>query len=197
VLTLTLSVLALVFTTLRSWPQFVRIVVKGERRGVSLLTWTLALANHTGWLLFGVLSELPLLVVVNVVAAVGCGATVWVLRSWAMATVVAAGAGSASVTAWSAGEPVLLAAITLSALVMFVPQLIRTLRRPALGVSPVAWAMSALASATWISYAVAIDRPSIVIAHGFMLPASLVILARSVAAPTVDVDLATLPDPSS
>jgi hypothetical protein len=47
------------------------------------------------------------------------------------------------------------------------------------GVSPWAWTAAAAASTTWLAYAWAIDRPSIVIAHLFMLPASLVILARS------------------
>jgi hypothetical protein len=56
---------------------------------------------------------------------------------------------------------------------------VRTLSGPDGGVSPSAWTAAAAASATWLAYAWAIDRPSIVIAHLFMLPASLVILARS------------------
>jgi uncharacterized protein with PQ loop repeat len=184
-----LSVLAVVFTTLRSWPQFVRLIVKGERAGVSALTWAMALANHTGWFVYGIVAGVPLLIWVNLVAAAGCGATTWVLRSWRMVAAVAAATVVVAVASSAVAEGLLLAIITVASLTMFVPQLVRTWRRPARaaagagrsaqGVSPAAWLVAALASMTWLAYAWAIERPSIVIAHFFMLPMSLVILVRS------------------
>jgi uncharacterized protein with PQ loop repeat len=178
VLVMILSVLAVVFTTLRSWPQFVRIVIKQERSGVSALTWAMALANHTGWFVFGLVSGLPLLIGVNLLAAAGCAGTVWVLRSgrWALAVTVAS--ATLALAAFALGETALLVIITSASLTMFVPQLLRTVHEPAAGVSPAAWAVAALASVTWLAYAWAIDRPSIVIAHLVMLPLSLLILAR-------------------
>lgn len=171
--------LTVVLTTLRSWPQFVRIARTRQRTGVSTLTWTIALANHTGWLAFGLLSGVPLLVVVNLLSGAGCAATVWALRSWRPVAASVALTTAGAVAAFSMSDALLLGATTCSALAMFVPQLVRTLRHDAPGVSPAAWATAALASTSWLAYAVLIDRPSIVIAHCFMLPASLAILARS------------------
>jgi uncharacterized protein with PQ loop repeat len=173
-----LSVLTTVLTTLRSWPQFVRIVTTGERLGVSPLTWALALASHTGWIAYGFASGLPLLVLTNLVAALGCGATTWVLRSARVAAGVAVAAGALAVAVAAVSDSVLLALVTTAALVMFVPQLVRTLREPSVGVSPWAWAISASASAAWLAYAWVIGRPSIVVAHYVMLPTSLLILVR-------------------
>ena len=129
-----LSVLAVVFTTLRSWPQFLRIIVKGERAGVSALTWAMALANHTGWFVFGLLSGVPLLIVVNIVAAAGCGATAWVLRSWAIVGAVTTASLVIPVAAFSRSDALLLAMITALSLTMFVPQVVRTVSGPDGGV---------------------------------------------------------------
>jgi uncharacterized protein with PQ loop repeat len=178
VLVVFLSVLTTVLTTLRCWPQFVRIVTTGERAGVSPLTWGMALASHTGWFAYGFASGLPLLVGVNFVAALGCGATTWVLRSGWVAAAVATAAGAVAVAAARVSDSVLLVLITSAALVMFVPQLVQTLRRPAAGVSPSAWAISASASAAWLTYAWVIGHPTIVVAHYVMLPTSLLILLR-------------------
>jgi uncharacterized protein with PQ loop repeat len=178
VLAAVLSVVALILTTLRSWPQFVRIVVRREQTGVSALTWQIALAAHTGWFAYGLLAGLPLLVVVNLLAGAGCAATTWVLRSGVTVIAVTAAALAISALAFSVADGVHLAVVTVLAMAMFWPQLVRTFRAPAAGVSPTAWAVSALASTTWLAYAWAIDRPSIVIAHLFMLPAALVILGR-------------------
>jgi uncharacterized protein with PQ loop repeat len=182
VLVVLLSVLTTVLTTLRSWPQFVRIATTGERTGVSPLTWGMALANHTGWLAYGFASGLPLLVGTNLVAALGCGATTWVLRSAWVAAGVAAASGGLAVVVAAVSDSALLILVTAAALVMFVPQLVRTRREPAAGVSPSAWAIAALASSAWLAYAWVIGRPSIVVAHYVMLPTSLLILVRSLAA---------------
>jgi uncharacterized protein with PQ loop repeat len=179
VLVLTLSVLTVVFTTLRSWPQFVRIVVRHEQDGVSVTTWSLALANHTGWFAYGVLAGLPVFVVVNLLAAFGCAGTVWVLRSPVRALAVAAATAALTLAAHAVDAAVVLAIITGISLSMFVPQAVRAVHRPAAGVSPASWATAALASALWLSYAWAIGRFSLVIADFFMLPLSLVILART------------------
>lgn len=174
-----LSVVAVILTVSRSWPQFARIVMKKDRAGVSVVTWALALASHVGFFMYGVLSPVPLLIVVNLLAGAGCAAITWVLRSPLLVLGVVAVAATASTLAFAVADGALLALITPLAIGMFIPQLVRVFRTSARGVSPTAWVLAALSSTTWIAWAWAIDRPSIVIAHFFMLPASLAILKKT------------------
>ena len=177
------SVLAVVFTVLRTWPQFIRIVVKKHHEGVSLLTWSIALANHTGWLVYGVLAPIPLFILSNLLAGAGCAATVWVMRGPQRTLAIFIGATVASVAIFELNDFVLLVLVNMTAFGMFVPQLVSVFRHNPAGVSVTAWVMASIASATWIAYAIVIGQPAIVLAHYFMLPAALIILIRTVVAP--------------
>lgn len=180
------SAAALVFTVLRTWPQFIRIVVKGERAGVSLTTWMLALVNHAGWFMYGLLSPIPLFIASNLLAGLGCAATVWTLRSKKPVFAITLAAGLVSWAVFSLDSAVLLVIVNCTAIGMFLPQLVRVFRSNPEGVSITAWVMAALASATWILYGFVINNPAVVAAHFLMLPASLAILARTVFAREFD-----------
>lgn len=186
-----LSVLATILTVLRSWPQFIRIVAKGDGVGVSALTWTLALANHSGWLTFAVLADVPLLMLTNFLAAVGCAAIVWKVRSANLALLTITVASVLAALVFQLGESVLLVAINATAIAMFVPQAIRVLRTGSEGVSTAAWGIAALASMSWIAWGFVLERPTLVVAHFVMLPTSLVIAAISIqpVRPTADLAL--------
>jgi uncharacterized protein with PQ loop repeat len=179
VLTTTLAFVAICFTVGRTWPQFVRIVLHKDKAGVSLGTWTLALMNHTGWLMYGILSNVPLFIVSNILAGVGCAATVWTLSSWKRAAQITAATAIATAAIYGIGDALLLTVITGFTLSVVLPQLIAVFRKPATGVSTLAWFIAAGSSITWIAWAVSINRLTVVIAHFVLLPAALVIATRA------------------
>ena len=75
-----LGVCAAVFTVARAWPQFVRIVVRRDTTGVAPLTWMLILSAHLGWLTYGLLDGVGLLIIVNTLSALGCAVIILRLR---------------------------------------------------------------------------------------------------------------------
>lgn len=175
-----LDVLAVVFTVARTWPQFIRIVVRRDSTGVSTLTWTLVLSAHVGWLTYGILDRVVLLMVVNTLSALGCAVIVMRLRSVRSLVAPVAGTLVASWALYEIRNGVLLGVLIGLSLVMFLPQVISVVRTPHEGVSPVTWTLSALASITWISWSIMIGRPLLGAAHYVMLPFALVILVMTV-----------------
>ena len=174
-----LNVLATVFTVLRSWPQFTRIVVRKNRSGVSALTWSLALANHTIWIVYGALANEPLLIVANILAGAGCAAIVGSLRSPPTSVATTILATATALALLQLGENVLLIAGVSSAIAMFLPQAIRVIRSNSEGISTLAWTTSALSSITWLTWGFVRGRPALVTAHFVMLPVAIFIALNS------------------
>ena len=174
-----LDVLAVVFTVARTWPQFVRIVVRRDSTGVSILTWTLVLSAHLGWLTYGVLDHLALLIIVNILSALGCAVIVLRLRPLRFLVGPVAGTILASSALYEIRNGVLLGALIGLSLVMFVPQVVTVFRVPHQGVSPITWTLSALSSITWIAWSIMVGRPLLGAAHYVMLPIALVILVMA------------------
>lgn len=178
-LTTVLGTLAICFTIARTWPQFVRIVVRKDKQGVSLGTWSLALTNHTGWLAYGILTNVPIFILSNLLAGFGCVATVWILHSWQRMLQIIVAITVASISIYAIGDSVLLTAISGLTLSVVLPQLVKVFRSPATGVSTLTWIISAMSSITWISWAITIERLTVVIAHFILLPAAIVIAIRA------------------
>ena len=174
-----LDVLAVVFTVARTWPQVIRIAVRRDSTGVSNLTWTLVLSAHLGWLTYGVLDHVVLLMVVNILSALGCGAIVLRLRPARFLAASAAGTIVASSALYEISNGVLLGVLIGLSLVMFIPQVVGVFGSPHQGVSPVTWTLSALSSITWISWSITVGRPILGAAHYVMLPLALVILVMT------------------
>jgi uncharacterized protein with PQ loop repeat len=174
-----LDVLAVVFTVARAWPQFIRIVVRRDSSGVSNLTWMLVLSAHLGWLTYGVLDHLALLIIVNTLSALGCAVIVLRLRPMRFLFGVVAGTSVASWALYEISNGVLLGALIGLSLVMLLPQVMKVVSAPHEGVSPVTWTLSALSSITWISWSIMVGRPLLGAPHYIMLPVALVILAMT------------------
>jgi uncharacterized protein with PQ loop repeat len=174
-----LDVLAVVLTVARSWPQFIRIVVRRDSTGVSVLTWVLIMTAHLGWLMYGILDHLLLLIIVNALSAFGCAAIVLRLRSIRVLVVAVAATGLASWALYEIRNGALLSAVIALSLVMFVPQVADVFREPHQGVSPLTWTLSALSSMTWISWSILVGRPFLAASHYVMLPMALAILAMT------------------
>ena len=174
-----LDILAVVFTVARTWPQFIRIVVRRDSTGVSFLTWTLVLSAHLGWLTYGILDHLVLLIVVNILSALGCAVIILRLRPVVFLVAPVAGTVLASWALYEVSNGVLLGALIGLSLVMFVPQVVKVFHAPHQGVSPVTWTLSALSSITWISWSIMVGRPLLGAAHYVMLPIALAILAMT------------------
>lgn len=128
--------------------------------------------------MYGVLSPVPLFVVVNLLAGAGCAAITCVLESWVFAAGVIVITAVFSFTVFAAADVALLVLINGLSCGMFVPQLIKVLRSGSEGVSLTTWVLAAMASTTWIGYAFAIGRPAVVAAHFLMLPSSVLIVSR-------------------
>lgn len=175
-----LDVLAVVFTVARAWPQFIRIVIKRDGTGVSILTWTLVLSAHLGWLTYGILDHVLLLIIVNTLSALGCAVIVLRLQTMRFLVAPVAVTGLASWALYEITNGVLLGALIGLSLVMFLPQVVKVYRSPHQGVSPLTWMLSALSSMTWISWSILVGRPLLGAAHYVMLPVALVILAMTV-----------------
>jgi uncharacterized protein with PQ loop repeat len=175
-----LDILAVVFTVARTWPQFIRIVLRRNSTGVSILTWMLVLSAHLGWLMYGILDHLVLLIVVNTLSALGCAVIILRLRPVAFLVAPVAGTALASWALYEIRNGVLLGALIGLSLVMFIPQVVKVFRAPHQGVSPVTWTLSALSSITWISWSIMVGRPLLGAAHYAMLPIALAILAMTV-----------------
>jgi uncharacterized protein with PQ loop repeat len=174
-----LDILAVVFTVARTWPQFIRIVVRRNSTGVSTLTWTLVLSAHLGWLTYGVLDHLVLLIVVNILSALGCAVIILRLRPAVFLIAPFAGTVLASWALYEIRNGLLLGALIGLSLVMFLPQVVKVFRAPHQGVSPVTWTLSALSSITWISWSIMVGRPILGASHYVMLPIALAILAMT------------------
>jgi uncharacterized protein with PQ loop repeat len=179
VISTVLATVATMFTVGRTWPQFMRIVVRKDKSGVSLTTWSLALSNHTGWLVYGLFTQEPVFIISNVLAGLGCAATVWVLHSWQRMAQVCAVVAVASSVLYLGTDSLLLTCVTGFTLSVVIPQLVAVLRSPATGVSTIAWLIAACSSSTWIAWAISIDRLTVAVAHFVMLPAALVIASRA------------------
>lgn len=174
------SIFAVIFTIARSWPQFLKIVVKGERSGVSVSTWLIALVAHTSWCAYGVLSPVLLFIPVNILAGAGCAATAWALGArWQVFAAIAGGTG-VSLIAFSISDPTLLTVIVMLSIAMFIPQMIKVFRSSPQGLSLATWVIAVLASSTWIFWAFLIGRPNVASAHYFMLTVSLIIVIRKI-----------------
>jgi uncharacterized protein with PQ loop repeat len=193
VLTEVLGTVATCSTIARTWPQFVRIAVRKDKEGVSLATWSLALTNHTGWFMYGILTAEPVFIISNIFAGFGCAATVVTLQSWKRMAQIAFAAAILTVAIFygisASATLVVIVAITMS---MMLPQLWSIFRSPATGVSVTAWLVSALSSITWIAWAQSIHRLTVVVAHFVLLPAALIIATRAIYAqhrprPIVDI----------
>jgi uncharacterized protein with PQ loop repeat len=179
VLTTLLGTLATCFTVGRTWPQFLRIVIRKDQKGVSLATWSIALTNHTGWLVYGILTTEVIFIISNTLAAIGCAATVCVLHAWRRMAQIAIISAVISVGIYGIAASLLLAVITGVTLTVVLPQLVAVFRSPASGVSTLAWIIAACSSITWIAWAVSIDRLTVVIAHFVMLPSAVAIAIRA------------------
>lgn len=192
-LTEVLGTVATCSTIARTWPQFVRIAIRKNKEGVSLGTWSLALTNHTAWFMYGVLTSVPVFIVSNLFAAMGCAATVVALHSWKrLVMIVCAAAVLTTAIFYLISDSATLAIIVAVTMSMMLPQLWSVFRSPVSGVSPTAWLVSAVSSITWIAWAQSIHRLTVVAAHFVLLPAALIIAARAMYAhrrtePVVDL----------
>lgn len=168
----------------RSWPQFVRIVVKHDPSGVSVVSWTLVLANFTMWATYGVVSELPVLIVANVLAGLGSAGIVVSLgrhglaHRWQAPAAVAAALAGASAVYLALGATALLSVATVMAVGMFLPQLWTVFKTEPSGVSPLTWWLGVLAGVVWLGYGFTIGQPEIAAPHAVMTPCALAILWR-------------------
>lgn len=142
-----------------SFPQLWRIVHRGTYAGVSSCTWALAFTSYTLWCAYGLLLPIAAQVPGNVVAAAGTGL---VLRSLARrgaemllpVYTVAAAVACACVMYAIAGASGIGWLAFATSLAMRLPQLRLVLRATcieALAVAP--WALSILASGSWLVYA--------------------------------------------
>ena len=170
------DVLAAVLTVARTWPQFLRIVIRKDSTGVSSLAWSLVMTSHVGWLMYGIQDHLVLLIVVNTLASGGCAAIVLRLRSVRFVVILVVGTCLAAWALYSISNGMLLSAVVGLSLVMFLPQAVKVFRAPHEGVSPATWALSAASSMTWIAWSLMVSRPALAAAHYVMLPTALLIL---------------------
>jgi len=185
--TLTIGVIAPVFTVLQCVAQAMRINRNGAV-GVSMSTWILSAFVSETWIGYGfsfrvqaeIYANIPFLIVASYVVLVAARsqdvvrrASVSFLGATALAVIVSL-SGISHQWRW------ILATIAVGgAVVIYLPQMVTTLRsRNLMGVSVVSWALALVTGIAWALYGVLIHQPPVALPAVVMVPTTLVILIQ-------------------
>jgi uncharacterized protein with PQ loop repeat len=185
--TLTIGVIAPVFTVLQCVAQAMRINRNGAV-GVSMSTWILSAFVSETWIGYGfsfrvqaeIYANIPFLIVASYVVLVAARsqdvvrrASVSFLGATALAVIVSL-SGISHHWRW------ILATIAVGgAVVIYLPQMVTTLRsRNLMGVSVVSWALALVTGIAWALYGVLIHQPPVALPAVVMVPTTLVILIQ-------------------
>jgi uncharacterized protein with PQ loop repeat len=185
--TLTIGVIAPVFTVLQCVAQAMRINRNGAV-GVSMSTWILSAFVSETWIGYGfsfrvhaeIFANIPFLIVASYVVLVAARsqdvvrrASVSFLGATALAVIV-------SLTGASHHWRWILATIAVGgAVVIYLPQMVMTLRsRNLVGVSVVSWALALVTGISWALYGVLIHQPPVALPSVVMIPTTVVILIQ-------------------
>lgn len=186
-LTLTIGIIAPLFTVLQCVAQAMRINRTGAV-GVSMSTWILSAFVAETWVGYGfsfhVLAEIyaniPFLIVAGYVVLVAARsqnvlrrASVSFLGATALAVLI-------SLTGMSHHWRWILATIAVGgAVVIYLPQMVVTLRsKDLVGVSVVSWTLALVTGVAWALYGVLIHQPPVALPSVVMIPTTLVILIQ-------------------
>lgn len=186
-LTRSLALVAPTLSILQCASQAVRIYREGAD-GVSLGTWILSVLVSQIWIGYGLVFHVPgelfantpflaIATVVVITAGRLNGRRRFVALSYAgvtVLTVLSTLAGLAHSLRW-----VLATIAVVSAVVIYLPQMLVTLRSSNLiGVSVVSWALALMTSITWGLYGIRIHQPAVALPSVVMIPSALVILIQ-------------------
>jgi uncharacterized protein with PQ loop repeat len=186
-LTLTIGIIAPLFTVLQCVAQAMRINRTGAV-GVSMSTWILSASVSETWIGYGssfhvpgeIFANIPFLMVSGYVVLVAARnkrvvrrASVHFLGATALAVLV-------SLTGLSHHWRWILATIAVGgAVVIYLPQMVVTLRsRDLMGVSVVSWGLALVTGVAWALYGVLIHQPPVALPAVVMIPTTLVILIQ-------------------
>lgn len=179
-----MGAIAVVMPASRAWPQFVRIAIRKDTSGVSVLAWTMVVANFTIWTVYGVVADLPVLIAANALAGVGAAGVLISLGKhgttsyWLMPLTVTGAIAAALALNEVGGPTIVISAATALAICMFLPQVYTVFKQPPTGVSPVTWWLGIAAGVVWGSYGFLIGQPEIAAPHLVMTPCAIAILWR-------------------
>jgi uncharacterized protein with PQ loop repeat len=186
-LTLTLGVIAPVFTILQCVAQAMRINRSGAV-GVSMSTWMLSAFVGELWIAYGVSFSVPSETYANAAFLIVAGYVVWVAaRSqnvFRHSCVTFLGVSTLAVLVSLFGMShhwrwVLATIAVGGAFVMYLPQLRMTLQSRNLeGVSVVSWALALVTGLSWALYGLMIHQPPVSLPAAVMIPTTLVILIQ-------------------
>ncbi len=186
-LTLSIGVIAPLFTVLQCVAQAVRINRTGAV-GVSMSTWILSAFVGETWIGYGfsfhVLAELyanaAFLAVAGYVVYVAARSQNVLRRASLSCVGATALAVLVSLTGISHHSRWVLATVAVGgAVVIYLPQMMMTLRSRNLeGVSVVSWALALVTGLAWALYGVLIHQPAVSLPAVVMIPTTLVILTQ-------------------
>jgi uncharacterized protein with PQ loop repeat len=186
-LTLTLGIIAPLFTILQCVAQAMRINRTGAV-GVSMSTWILSAFVGEIWIAYGFAFRVPAEIYANTTFLIVAGYVVLVAaRSQKVlryASVRCMGATALAVLISLSGISDhwrwILATIAVGgAVVIYLPQMMMTLRSRELeGVSVVSWALALVTGVSWALYGLMIHQPPVALPAVVCIPTTLVILIQ-------------------
>jgi uncharacterized protein with PQ loop repeat len=183
-----LGVVSPILTISRSVPQAGRVLRSGAE-GVSSATWVMLVALAELWAIYGILARVPAEIVTNVPNTVLCLVVV-LLVAWRRAAMrtylLVLGAMSAFIAAFAVAcaveraDNIEAVVAVMASLGLCLPQLRRSLSGEELtGVSPASWALTTLASVSWLLYGLAIAKIPIYLPCAVTVPISATIAFRA------------------
>jgi uncharacterized protein with PQ loop repeat len=186
-LTLTLGVIAPLFTILQCVAQAMRINRTGAV-GVSMTTWILSAFVGETWIGYGlsfhvtaeIYANIPFVLVAGYVILVAARSQDVLRRATASFLGATALAAIISLTGMSHHWRWILATIAVGgAVVIYLPQMVMTLRSKNLvGVSVISWALALVTGMSWALYGVLIHQAPVALPAVVMIPMTLVILTQ-------------------
>ena len=186
--TTVLAVVSPLLTISRSVPQAGRVLRSGAE-GVSSATWVMLVALAELWAIYGVLARVPAEIATNVPNTALCLVVVLLVawRRGAMRTyLMVLGSLSAVIAAFAVAcaieraDNVEAAVAVVASVGLCVPQLRRSLKDKELsGLSTASWALTTLASLSWMVYGLAIAKIPIYLPCAVTIPISFTIALRA------------------
>jgi uncharacterized protein with PQ loop repeat len=183
-----LGVVSPLLTISRSIPQAGRVLRSGAE-GVSSATWVMLVALAELWAIYGFLARVPAEIATNVPNTALCLVVV-LLVAWRRAamrtylavlgTLSAVIAGFAVACAVERADNIEAVVAVVASLGLCIPQLRHSLTDKELsGLSPASWALTTLASVSWMFYGLAIAKIPIYLPCALTIPISFTIAFRA------------------
>ena len=177
---LLVTVIAVVLDSAFMWPQAVKLVRTLDIAGVSALTWSFGIIFSVAWTAYAATIELWSLFASNIACTLAAVLALWAgtKAGWPIRyTIYSFLASAASILVAFVAPYLIVAVLTVGAVLFAIPQFIRILRSESVsGVSSATWWLNVAVSSSWLTVAVYNSALGVIIANVASIIALLSVL---------------------